>query len=399
MKSNIIFDSVSKKFSRSFVSDSLRDALTEPFKRMFNRNRRPKTKDEFWALKNVSFDVKPGEILGIIGPNGSGKSTTLKLLSRILKPDAGVINVIGRIGALIELGAGFNADLTGKENVYLNAAILGMSKEEINNKYDEIVDFAELHEFMDTPVKWYSSGMFARLGFSIAVHTNPDVLLVDEVLSVGDVGFQSRCLEKMQSFRTAGTTIVFISHNMQSVASLCDRVMLLKKGVIERTGRTEETISYYMGMFKKSSLPSSSQVELLKGILYNEAGIECAAFKCGRKATIEIALKFNESLSNIHVTIGVLKRGELVSWVNSSSLSGRSLSVAKSQIVNLSVEMLLNLTSGEYEFISTIYDHINNKTIWKKVFAPFVIQKDTRSSGIVFMNPRLISQVITAPGE
>lgn len=399
MKSSIIFDSVSKKFSRSFVSDSFRDALTEPFKRLFNRNRRPRTKDEFWALKNVSFDVKPGEILGIIGPNGSGKSTALKLLSRILKPDTGVINVIGRIGALIELGAGFNADLTGKENVYLNAAILGMSKEEINNKYDEIVEFAELEEFMDTPVKWYSSGMFARLGFSIAVHTNPDVLLVDEVLSVGDVGFQSRCLEKMQSFRTEGTTIVFISHNMQSVASLCDRVMLLKKGVVERTGETEETISYYMEMFKKDSLPSSSQVELLKGKLYNEAGIKCLAFKCGHKVTIEIALKFNESLSNIHVTIGVLKKGTLVSWVNSSSLGGRSLSVTKGQIVNLSVEMLLNLTSGEYEFISTIYDYINNKTIWKKVFAPFVIQKDSRSNGTVFMNPRLISQVITAIGE
>ena len=402
MKPTINFDKVGKKFSKGYVSDSLRDAITAPFRSLFSRDGSKPTrqKNEFWALKEVSFEVMPGEALGIIGPNGSGKSTALKLLSKILRPDAGIIKVAGRIGALIELGAGFHPDLTGRENVFLNASILGMSKDEINKKYDEIVDFAELHEFMDTPVRWYSSGMFARLGFSVAAHTDPQILIVDEVLSVGDWGFQRKCLDRMEHFKALGVTIVFVSHNMQSVASLCDRIVLLKKGVVEKTGETEGTLSYYMGGFKRGDSSSSTKVELKKGAMYNEKGDECLAFKCGQKARVEIALKFNESLANVQVTIGVLKRKEqLVSWINSSSLSGQSLSVSGGQTVNLSVDFLLNLTSGEYEFKTTVYDPIKNKTIWEDFFAPFVIQRDTRSSGIVFMNPRLISQVITAPGE
>jgi ABC-type polysaccharide/polyol phosphate transport system ATPase subunit len=427
MEPTIIFDNVSKKFSKGYVSDSLRDALASPFKRFFswngnflNRLLRPvrqfgpvrpvrpvgqvrplRQKDEFWALKDVSFEVRPGEALGIIGPNGSGKSTTLKLLSRILRPDGGKIFVKGRVGALIELGAGFHPDLTGRENIFLNASILGMSKEEIKEKYDEIVDFAELHDFMDMPVKWYSSGMHAKLGFSVAANTSPDILLVDEVLSVGDVGFQSKCLEKMQSFRTRGTTIVFISHNMQSVSSLCDRVVLLNKGVVKQIGGTEETISYYMGSFKKDRLSSSAPVELKKGLLYDEAGAECLTFKSGQRARVEIDLKFTDSLPNVYATIGViLKRPrQLVAWINSASLGGQSLSVSKGQIVNLSVDFLLNLASGEYEFNATIYDPIENKTIWEDYFAPFVIQKNTKCNGIVFMNPKLVNQKITTTEE
>jgi len=402
MQPTIIFDHVSKKFSRTYASDSLRDVFATPFKKLFGRdgNRRDKENKEFWALKDVSFEVRPGEALGIIGPNGSGKTTTLKLLSRILRPDGGRIVVDGRMGALIELAAGFNPDLTGRENVFLNATILGMRRQEIQKKYDEIVEFAELHEFMETPVKWYSTGMFARLGFSVAAHTDPDVLLVDEILSVGDIGFQNKCLEKMKSFRTKGTTIVFVSHNMQSVASLCDRVVLLRKGIVKKIGPTEETITYYMGGFKKDSLQSLTKADLKKALLCNEAGNECAVFKCGQRARVEIVLKFNESLPNVHVTIGVYKKPRhLVSWINSASLCGQSLTVSKGQTLNLSVDFLLNLTSGDYEFNTSIYDPITNRTIWEGLFAPFIMEQDTKSNGIVFMNPKLINQQVITSEE
>lgn len=397
MQPTIIFDHVSKKFSRTYVSDSLRDTLLTPFKKLLgmNGNKSDKENKEFWALEDVSFEVKPGEVLGIIGSNGSGKTTTLKLLSRILRPDGGKIMVNGRIGALIELGAGFNPDLNGRENIFLNATILGMTRQEIEKKYDEIVEFADLHEFMDTPVKWYSTGMFARLGFSVAVHTDPEVLLVDEILSVGDVGFQSKCLEKMKSFRERGTTIVFVSHNMQSVASLCDRVILLGKGIVKKIGPTDETITYYMGKFKKESLQSLTTAVLQKGLLCNEAGSECSTFKSGQRVRVEIALKFNESLSNVQVTIGVYQKPRrLVSWINSASLTGQSLSVSKGQTLNLVVDFVLNFTSGDYEFNTSIYDPIKSKTIWEGIFAPFIMQKDMKSNGLVFMNPKLIDQKI-----
>lgn len=402
MKSTIIFDHVSKKFSRTYASDSLRDALAKPFKIFLSKERNNPNKEnkEFWALKDVSFKVKPGEVLGIIGTNGSGKTTALKLLSRILRPDGGRIVVHGRVGALIELGAGFNPDLTGRENVFLNSSILGMSREEIEQKYDEIVEFAELHDFMETPVKWYSSGMYARLGFSVAVHTNPDVLLVDEILSVGDVGFQNRCLEKMKSFRARGTPIVFVSHNMQSLASLCDRILLLQKGIVKRIGATEETISYYMEGFRKERLQAHTHADLKKALLCNEAGKECAVFKCSQRARVEVALKFNVSLPNIDVTIGIVTRkGQLISWINSNTLTGQQLSVTKGQTLHLSVDILLNLTSGEYEFNITMFDTFKSRTIYEKSFSPFFIEQDVRSGGVVFTDPRLISQTLTQSGE
>ena len=233
------FEKVSKRFRRDYSADSLRDSLLAPFRKLVGGSGNGSTADEkaFWALKDVDFQVHPGEALGIIGPNGSGKSTTLKLLSRILRPDSGRIRVRGRVGALIELGAGFNPDLSGRENVFLNASILGMTRGGIEKKFDQIVEFAELADFMDMPVKWYSSGMFARLGFSVAVHTEPQVLLVDEVLSVGDVGFQRRCFDKMMEFKSrTDTGIVFVSHNMNAVATLCDRVLLLDKGKVKGVG-------------------------------------------------------------------------------------------------------------------------------------------------------------------
>ncbi len=255
MQPRIIFDRVSKKFKKGYYSDSLRDALAVPFKRVFNRDahRLPdQNKNSFWALKDVSFEVRHGEALGIIGPNGSGKSTTLKLLSKILRPDGGKIAVRGRVGALIELAAGFHPDLTGRENVFLKAAILGMGKEEIMKKYDEIVDFAELHEFMDTPVKWYSSGMYARLGFSVASHINPEVLLIDEVLSVGDFMFRDKCINKMKEFTESGVTMVVVSHDRHMIERLCHKGILLKNGQVIESGEISHVLDrYYSGFSEK----------------------------------------------------------------------------------------------------------------------------------------------------
>src|SRR5688572_2176823 len=202
-------------------------------------------RDEFWILRDVSFEVQAGQALGIIGRNGAGKSTTLKLLSRILRPTKGTARITGRVGALIEIAAGFHPDLTGRENVFLQGAILGMQRRDIHENLDQIVQFAELADFIDTPVKRYSSGMNARLGFSIAAHLRPQVLLIDEVLSVGDLKFQQRCQDKLRDFRQQGIAIAFVSHNMQAIASLCDRALLLRPGSTPIQGNVSEVVAQY----------------------------------------------------------------------------------------------------------------------------------------------------------
>src|ERR1051326_2129504 len=185
-----------------------------------------------WAVRDVSFEVNEGETLGLIGPNGSGKSTTLKLLAKITDPDAGVVDIKGTVVPLIEVGAGFHADLSGRENIYLNGSILGLKKADIDRHFDSIVEFAEIPQFIDTPLKKYSSGMSVRLGFAIAVHINPDVLLVDEVLAVGDIRFQRKCIAKMKEVVNSGKTVVFVSHNMAAVQTLCKRCVLLFNGQV-----------------------------------------------------------------------------------------------------------------------------------------------------------------------
>ncbi|HEX2980162.1 MAG TPA: ABC transporter ATP-binding protein [Anaerolineaceae bacterium] len=199
-----------------------------------------------WALEDVSLEVKQGEIVGIIGHNGAGKSTLLKVFTRITEPTSGVIDIYGRVGSLLEVGTGFHKELTGRENVYLNGAILGMRKIEIDRKFDEIVTFAEVEEYIDTPVKYYSSGMQVRLAFAVAAHLEPEILIIDEVLAVGDAAFQKKCLNKMEDVGRAGRTILFVSHHMPSVLRLCERVVLLRKGKLVRDGSPEEIVSEYL---------------------------------------------------------------------------------------------------------------------------------------------------------
>ncbi len=206
----------------------------------------PPAVGNIWALADVSFEVQPGEQVGIIGPNGSGKSTTLKLISRITDPWSGKVRVRGRVGSLIEIKSGIHPELTGRENVFLYGTILGLSRQEVRRRFDEIVDFAELGRFIDTPVKRYSSGMEVRLGFSVAVHLEPDVLLVDEVLAVGDESFQRRCLKRMDELRRNGQTLVFVSHVLNDVKRLCQRVVYLDRAVVRADGPAEEVVDLYL---------------------------------------------------------------------------------------------------------------------------------------------------------
>jgi len=253
MDNLIEFNRVWKKFKRGERFNSLRDAIPNFFRKFISAHSGEEIlgKREFWALKDVSFTVKKGEVLGIIGPNGAGKSTILKLLSRIMVPNKGEIEIRGRISALIEVTAGFHPELTGRENIYLNGTILGMTKKEIDKKFNAIVEFSGLKDFIDTPVKRYSSGMYSRLGFSVAAHMDPDILLVDEVLSVGDIAFQAKCAQKMRELLNSGVTIVLVSHNLSLIKSLCRRVILLAKGEVLKEGSPQEVIPYYQDIVYK----------------------------------------------------------------------------------------------------------------------------------------------------
>jgi len=226
------------------LRESLVKAARKPIDMVRGNGKAEQTK--FCALKDVNFDVMPGEVVGIIGRNGAGKSTLLKILSRITEPTTGRVELYGRVGSLLEVGTGFHPELTGRENIFLNGAILGMRREEISKKFDEIVDFAEIEDFLDTPVKRYSSGMYVRLAFAVAAHLEPEVLVVDEVLAVGDAQFQKKCLGKMEDISRAGRTVLFVSHNLGAVSSLCSSALLLADGHIEIRGETDEVISRYL---------------------------------------------------------------------------------------------------------------------------------------------------------
>ncbi len=218
------------------------------------------TKETFWALQDVSFDISKGEVVGIIGRNGAGKSTLLKVLSQITEPTKGEIRLYGRVGALLEVGTGFHPELTGRENIFLNGAILGMKKSEISRQFDEIVDFAEVEKFLDTPVKRYSSGMYVRLAFAVAAHLNPEILIVDEVLAVGDAQFQKKCLGKMQNVsQQEGKTVLFVSHNMAAIEHMCSSAILLSKGTLKVEGETSLIVSEYLS---QASLSHSETLSL-----------------------------------------------------------------------------------------------------------------------------------------
>lgn len=238
MNNNIVisFSNVSKKFRRG-QKLLLKEALLDIFM--------PGRQEDFWALKDINFDIKKGETIGIIGNNGSGKSTILKLIAGVMFPTKGKVTVNGRISPLIELGAGFHPELTGRENIYLNGTILGLTKQQIDERFKEIVDFSELRDFIDTPVKHYSSGMYMRLGFSVAVHTDPEILLIDEIFAVGDSEFQKKCFKKMEEFKKTKVTIVFVTHDMNIVQDFCEKAIFIEKGSIKNIDSAKQIVKIY----------------------------------------------------------------------------------------------------------------------------------------------------------
>ena len=267
---------------------------------------------DFWAVREISFEVQRGEALGIIGENGAGKSTILKLLYNITTPTEGRIVVNGRLAALIEVASGFHPELTGRENVFLNGSLLGMTRGEIRKKLDRIVEFAGVSAFIDTPVKRYSSGMYLRLGFAIAAHLDPDILLLDEVLAVGDAMFQTKCIERIKQLRDAGTTIVFVSHNLSAVQSLCDRVFLLRQGEIVRTGLPRDVIADYEHMLTnapapgpaKSSGPTTTPPAQITSVnLFNSAAGKTTMFATGDEVRVEVEFIVHEPVADVSIEV------------------------------------------------------------------------------------------------
>jgi len=280
---------------------ALRDVLTNKIKAIFNPTSKISNlkSEEFWALKDVSFEIKQGERVGIIGRNGAGKSTLLKVLSRIVTPTKGRVTIDGRVASLLEVGTGFHPELTGRENIFLNGSIVGMSKAEIKKKFDEIVAFSEVEKFLDTPVKRFSSGMYVRLAFAVAAHLEPEILLIDEVLAVGDSSFQKKCLGKMEDVsKREGRTVLFVSHSMETVLRLCNKTILLDNGEIKQIGPTETVIKSYLNTGTESSsyrswlnspnIPSNNIVKLRKVSIHNES--------YEIKATFEITKKIGVSM-------------------------------------------------------------------------------------------------------
>jgi lipopolysaccharide transport system ATP-binding protein len=262
---SIVIDAsgISKKYHRTQLlqhnGDGLRHVIDRFFRSPWQFLRRPEHEEAFWALKDVSFEVQQGEVLGLIGRNGAGKSTLLKILSRITRPTVGHATIRGRVGSLLEVGTGFHPELTGRENVFMNGAILGMSKCEIARKFDEIVAFSELEKFIDTPVKHYSSGMFVRLAFAVAAYLEPEIFIVDEVLAVGDINFQKKCLGKMGDVAYTGHTVVLVSHQLNQIRRLCQRVLWIDDGHIRQQGNTHEVVSAYESAMARSEQDTSGQ--------------------------------------------------------------------------------------------------------------------------------------------
>ena len=296
---------------------SLRDTLsmtfTAPFKRLMRGKSGQDSQDStIWALKDVNFEIQPGEVVGIIGRNGAGKSTLLKILARITEPTTGEVHMRGRVGSLLEVGTGFHQELTGRENIFLNGAILGMSRKEIQNKFDEIVDFAEIEKFIDTPAKHYSSGMYMRLAFAVAAHLEPEILLVDEVLAVGDAQFQKKCLGKMGEVAREGRTVLFVSHNMGAIRGLCRKGICLEKGIIFSTGDIERVINSYLDSRSTIQEPvvkildnPQTPIQLTSVSVRNQNHNIATSVSTNEPFYLEIDFTIRRELSNSYVAVHV----------------------------------------------------------------------------------------------
>lgn len=349
--------------------------------------------DILWALKEVSFSIKPGEIVGLIGSNGSGKSTLLKILSRITAPSSGSAILHGRVASLLEVGTGFHPDLTGRENVYLNGTILGMTRKEIDSKFDEIVDFSEVEKFIDTPVKRYSSGMRVRLGFSVAAHLDPHILLVDEVLAVGDISFQDKCLGKMDKVASDGRTVIFVSHNMEMIQRLCPRTLLLNKGKMVFDGPTKQVV----GLFFEQAIGKEWNSEDLENAprsrtkdgqfakftrcdLIGGKGKSSRHLLLGEPFEISIGLKSFKKMEKVHFEVGILTPEHIVIQRTKSAESSLYFSIDEDEEKSIKITYPnLTLNAGKYHILlSLIY---NNNAI-DLLYRALVFQVDETSYSV-----------------
>ena len=328
----ISFKNVSKRFTFSREQpQSVQETLISIFGR---RQRHPKK--DLWAVRDLSFDLYPGQALGIIGRNGSGKSTVLKLIARILRPTSGQVSVHGRVSALLELGAGFHPDLTGRENIALNASVLGLTQQDVAQKFDKIVEFSELGEFIDMPVKHYSSGMYMRLGFSVAIHVDPDILIIDEILAVGDQAFQTKCIDRIHKLHQDGVSIVFISHNLSIVQRMCSSLIWLENGIMRASGSTEEVANQYKyqsdrvvgrqlaqeNAGRSFNRWGSGEIEITSVRFLDAAGLEQSYFQTGDEMTIEIAYMAHKPIVRPEFGLAVFRQDGIQVNGPNSQLAG-----------------------------------------------------------------------------
>ena len=366
---------------------TLRDVIAGKVRGAF----RPRDADEpaaiedFWALKDVSFEVRRGEVLGIIGRNGAGKSTLLKILSRITEPTTGGAKIDGRVASLLEVGTGFHAELTGHENIFLNGAILGMTRLEIKRRFDEIVAFAEVEKFLDTPVKRYSSGMYVRLAFAVAAHMEPEILIVDEVLSVGDAEFQKKCLGKMQEATTGGRTVLFVSHQMAAVQNLCRTGILLSQGRVAQTGPIGDVVRRYLAesthlselsLEDRRDREGSGALRFTSASFMDGAGRPVKAFTSGAPAVIEFSVSNpgRRNLRSVRVAVGIDSDVGQRILVLSTHLSGTDFAEMPSDAARVLLEIpKLALSPGRYGF--TLYSSVNGEIAdWVKNAGSFDVE-------------------------
>ena len=386
---------VYKKYRKGETYNSLRDLIPALTGRMFRQQELNKNdKREFWALEDVSFEVKRGEAFGVIGPNGAGKSTMLKVVSRVMRSTRGLLHAHGRVSALIELAAGFHQDLTGRENVYLYGAILGMSRREIDAKFDEIIDFSGLEEFIDTPVKRYSSGMYARLGFAVASHVNPDLLLVDEVLSVGDALFQRKCVDHMRKIIQNGAAVLFVSHNLKTVADFCSQTLLLDHGRPVTVGSTPEVITKYMTLLQQHRAADKSRPVVVSKVGVRDAAGPCHRFQSGKKAWIDIEVSAHEPCSKLAVALYVVDRNLYPLFTTSTERLGcGNVSLKPGQTFRCTFELDLNLGPGVYYPSVNLYRYDNQQWFdsWEAAETIYV-WSEVDVTGPVNCFPRVVRQ-------
>lgn len=337
--------------------------------------------DEFWAVKDVSFELKRGECIGLIGHNGAGKTTLLKILNGLIKPDTGRIEMKGRVGALIALGAGFNPILTGRENIYVNGSILGLTKEQIEEKIEGIIDFSEIRDFIDSPVQNYSSGMTVRLGFAIAAKTEPDILLLDEVLAVGDVSFQAKCFNTIASFREKGTAFILVSHNMHQVARYAEQVLYLKKGKIAFSGSQEQGIEKFMvdmnqsdsglesGTTDWSQTYGSGKVVFTNGRFRNSTGDVVTTIDVGESVTLQLDYKQHDEIDESPILDLIIRNREGILFQGTNVVSGQPFEIFP-QTGHICVTFHnLPINSQYVEFFFTLLINSTGEVLdWKRNF-------------------------------